>query len=438
MADVFFLLSLVHQIEIIMEIDLTNPYLGVIAICIILIFSYNFNLVAKYTNIPSVLLLILLGVLIKQGLTALHISSSKSLFVILELVGIVGLIMIVLEAALELELKKEKTTLILKSFFIALTALLATSVVTTYIIYQFIIADLFRAMIYAVPLSIMSSAIIIPSVGGLPKGKKEFLIYESAFSDILGIMLFYFLIENVDVPNVSSIIVNITSNIIGTIVIAVVVSYLLVLLLQQINSQVKLFLLISVLVLLYSIAKMLHFSALLIIIIFGLVLNNYNIFFGGSFKSWIKEERLIPVKKDFHVVTIESTFFVRTFFFVIFGMTLELTDLLDMNAALISLGIVAGIFVVRFICLKLYGMKYIIPELFVAPRGLISILLFFAIPVSFQFSQFSPGILLYTILISSIIMAVALVVKGKGTERVETLNFEDWDELDDGISNTSK
>ncbi len=417
-----------------MEIDFTNPYLGVIAICIILIFSYNFNLIAKYTNIPSVLLLILLGVFIKQGLIALYIDTGESLFTILEVVGIVGLIMIVLEAALELELKKEKTTLILKSFFIALTALLATSFLTAYIIYSFIIDNAFLSMVYAIPLSVMSSAIIIPSVAGLAKNKKEFLIYESAFSDILGIMIFYFILDNAETATVGAIIFNVTSNIISTILLSVVISYLLVLLLQQINSKVKLFLLISVLVLLYSVAKLLHFSSLLIVIVFGLVLNNYEIFFRGSFKSWIKENRLIPVIKDFQLVTMESTFIVRTFFFVIFGMTLEIADLLDMNAALISLGIITGILVIRYICLKLFRIKNILPELFVAPRGLITILLFFAIPVSFQSSKFSSGILLYTILISSIIMTAALVIKGKDPEQVESLNFEDWDDLDKEIS----
>ena len=46
-------------------------------------------------------------------------------------------------------------------------------------------------------------------------------------------------------------------------------------------------------------------------------------------RSWIREEKLKPVLGDFHMITIEAAFFIRTFFFVIFGMSLELTDLLD-------------------------------------------------------------------------------------------------------------
>ena len=134
------------------------------------------------------------------------------------------------------------------------------------------------------------------------------------------------------------------------------------------------------------------------------------------------------------MITIEAAFFIRTFFFVIFGMSLELTDLLDLNGALISIGIVASILLIRFICMKLFGMKHIVTELFVAPRGLITILLFFSIPATFQYAGFSPGILLYTILITSVIMAVVLVVKGKETERHEVLNFDNWDELDKEIT----
>ena len=47
-----------------------NPYLGVIAICVIVIFSYNLNIISRYTIIPSVFLLIGLGIAIRQGLQA--------------------------------------------------------------------------------------------------------------------------------------------------------------------------------------------------------------------------------------------------------------------------------------------------------------------------------------------------------------------------------
>jgi len=103
--------------------ELMNPYTGIIAGCIILILSYQFNWLSKTFNIPSVLLLILLGIGIRFGLDSLNISITGSLMDILVVIGIVGLIMIVLEAALELELTKEKRPMIVKSFFLSLFSL---------------------------------------------------------------------------------------------------------------------------------------------------------------------------------------------------------------------------------------------------------------------------------------------------------------------------
>ena len=96
-------------------------------------------------------------------------------FPILEVIGIIGLIMIVLEAALELELKKDKIKVILKSLIIATFglgfSLLAAAVILFYLVPDM---DWFTAILYATPLSILSSAIIIPSVGNLSEEKKEF------------------------------------------------------------------------------------------------------------------------------------------------------------------------------------------------------------------------------------------------------------------------
>ena len=77
-------------------------------------------------------------------------------------------------------------------------------------------------MIYAIPLSIMSSAIIIPSVGGLMGQKKEFMVYESTFSDILGIMFFYFMIESAEKDGFQEVATYIGLNILVTVVVSII------------------------------------------------------------------------------------------------------------------------------------------------------------------------------------------------------------------------
>tara|TARA_B110000503_G_C7140286_1_gene410556 strand:+ start:530 stop:1816 length:1287 start_codon:yes stop_codon:yes gene_type:complete len=403
--------------------EVINPYLAIIGISLIIILSYFFNIISQKTNVPSVLMLIVLGILIKQGMNFMGISAGNQLFSLLELLGIIGLIMIVLEAALDLHLTKEKWPIIWKSFSVALISLILSTAAIAYIINYFIIDDFFTCIIYAVPLSIMSSAIIIPSVGGLGEEKKEFMVYEGTFSDILGIMFFYFLIGNAGAENAQVVVWDVVSNISITIILSTLISYGLVLIFQKMNSQVKLFLLIAVLLILYSVGKLFHLSSLLIILIFGLVLNNNKLFFKGFLRKWLQPKKVKNILHDFHLVTMETAFVVRTFFFVLFGITITLASLLNLEVALISLAILAALYVVRIFAIKLFVQKDINPQIWLAPRGLITILLFFAIPAEYQTEAFDSGILLYTIIISCVIMAASLVAMGKKVIPVEDMTF---------------
>jgi len=390
-----------------------DTYALIIGISSVIIISFLFNIISKKTNIPSVLMLIILGVCIKEfGGEQVNTDVFANLSV-LEMVGNIGLIMIVLEAALDLDLKREKIGLILKSFFVALIALIASSFTIAYIIMYSIqdLPDLYKALIYAVPLSIMSSAIIIPSVGGLTGDKKEFMVYESTFSDILGIMFFYFLIGAEAGASTSEIALDVVKNIGVTVVVSILLSYALVYVFQKLKSQVKLFLIIAVLLLMYALGKKLHLSSLLIILFFGLVLNNTTLFFRGKLSKYVNKETVKPIMHDFHILTLESAFVIRTFFFVIFGMFITLKSLIDWKVTVISLTIIGALYAVRFLTLKSIVQKDITPQLYIAPRGLITILLFFVIEShpEFNIPKFNEGILLFVIIISSIIMTWALI-----------------------------
>jgi NhaP-type Na+/H+ or K+/H+ antiporter len=87
------------------------------------------------------------------------------------------------------------------------------------------------------------------------------------------------------------------------------------------------------------------------------------------------------------------------------------------------LGILAALYVVRILVIKLFVQKDIIPQIWLAPRGLITILLFFAIPAEYETEAFDSGILLYTIIISCIIMAASLVANGKKVIPVDDMTF---------------
>lgn len=388
-----------------------SSYDLIIGASVIIILSFFFNMISKVTNVPSVLMLIVLGVILKVGLDAKGVEVNFRPY--LEILGIVGLIMIVLEAALELKLERNKLMPILMAFVIALVGLFASAIVAVFILKQFIpdITDQ-QAWLYATPLSILSSAIIIPSVSELRKDKKEFHIYESTFSDILGIMMFYFLTGNVEQESGQSLI-GFSGNIVLTIVLSLIASYVIVLIFQNIKSHVKLFLLIAILLLLYAIGKKMHLSSLIIILIFGLLIANMELFFGGRLRKYLNLKKAQHIYEELHIITLETAFVIRTFFFVIFGVTISLVTLLDIDVAIVSMLIIASIYLIRFIMLRITIGKDIMPQIYIAPRGLITILLFYNIPKSVELETFNPGILLFVIIGTSLIMTGAMILEKK-------------------------
>ena len=403
--------------------EVFSTYNAIIAASSILILSFFFGEIAKKTNVPSVLMLIVLGLLIQFGVKESNIlgegkNLEQLLLPVLKLLGTVGVIMIVLEAALELKLEKDKYWSIAKALAIALVCLLSSTYVAALILHYTVDGMTMQlAMLYATPLSILSSAIIIPSVTSLEFTKKEFHIYESTFSDILGIMLFYYLLGDME-PDHAGGLLQFSATTILTLVLAFVASYLIIFIFQHIKSHTKLFLLIAVLLLLYAIAKKFHLSSLIIILVFGLVIANMGLFFRGKLGKYLVVEKANQIYEGLHVITLETAFVVRTFFFVIFGITITLSSMLSFNVALISLAIIASIYIIRWVILTIFFGKDTMPQVFIGPRGLITILLFYSIPDEMLVPGFDKGILLFVIIVTSLIMTWALISDNKVRSKI--------------------
>lgn len=403
-------------------------YYIIIAASLIIIFSYMFNRLADKSNIPAVLLLIALGILGRElvGFAGIEKSTILKTFTdikLLEVLGTLGLILIVLEAALELKIEKSKFALISKSFAVAFFGLFLCMFSIGGLLYFSFEMTWNTALIYATPLSIISSAIVIPSVVNLPEEQEEFHIYESTFSDILGIMAFYFLISLGESENGVLAVGDFSLSLIITIITSIVLSYALIYIFQNLETKIKLFLMIAVLFLLFSVGKLMHLSSLLVILIFGVVLNNNKVFFSGPLKKYIKPIALENIRETFLMITIESAFVIRTFFFVIFGFSIALSTLLDVKVALVSLIALVFIYIARFISLAPFYRKDLKQTLTIAPRGLITLLLFYSIPAHFQQGSFNSGILLFIIIISSLAMTFGLI-KNRSKNEEETLEVE--------------
>jgi len=418
-----------------------STYHLIIIFSITIIISYFFNLYAKKSGVPAVLMLIGLGISINYALRFSGVAKPD-LFPILEVLGVVGLILIVLEAALDLQLLKEKIGLIVKSFLVALIGLGATAYLAALALNFLIEVEVLNALLYTIPLSILSSAIILPSIGDLDKDKREFMIYESTFSDIIGIIGFYSVLTMVGSKSGESVYGEVLGNLALTVIISIIISYILIYVFQNIKGHVKLFLLIAILLLLYAIGKMFHLSSLIIILIFGMILNNYKVFFKGRLLKLLNIEKVDEVLDDMKVITAETAFVVRTFFFIIFGWSVYLGSLLSFKVIGIGLIILAIIYAIRAIVLFLFNGRDIVTQLFLAPRGLITILLFFAIPEEFTISKEFEGVLLFVILISCLTMTWSMIsnknklAKIREREEEEILNANDEIDKDDEIDIT--
>jgi len=400
-----------------------NVYWVLIAASLIVILSYFFNALASRTNIPSVLMLIITGFVISFFIE----FDSETLRPTLETLGTIGLVLIVLEAALDLHLEKGKAGLIGKSLIISLILLILTTFGIALIIKFFFEVNRFEATLYAIPLSIMSSAIIIPSVANLIGEDKEFLIIESAFSDILGIMLFYFLLDSVDLNGYGPISFHVAKNIGLTFIIAIAIGYLIIILIQKVTSEVKVFLPIAVLVLLFATGKLFHLSSLMFVLAFGLMLNNVDLFFKGFLRRYIIPEAYQELLFEIKLITLESSFLIRTFFFIVFGMSITLDGFNQLSVFMVAILALAIMYLFRWAALRLITPKRVFPALYVAPRGLITILLFYSIPAHHQIASFSPAILFLVIITSNLIMMYGLIRNGQGIEETPEETFYDAD-----------
>jgi len=398
-----------------------------ILLCGLIILSYLFSVVSQFIRVPSVLLLLFAGI----GFRTLAQAYDFDIHIPTEIVdglGVVGLIMIVLEAGLDLELSKNKTSLIRDSFLAGLLILILSAALLTAILYYLLHAEITKCIVYALPLSIMSSSIVLPSIHHLTKSKKEFLIYEASFSDILGILLFNYFTggEIFTLRSVGSF----SLSIVVSIVLSLVVSFLLFLLLAKSRTQIKFFLVFALLIVIYLGGKMLHLPSLLIILVFGLMVNNWEKIPSKRAGRLVPHQQLVGIRHFLHSITAESSFLVRTFFFVLFGFSIDLDFFGNRDVLFIGTMIVLALFLVRFLYLQFFFKTKLLPEVFLIPRGLVTIVLFYKIPTSMKLSNFDDDILFFIILATGIIMSVGMMLyKKKNDEIIEDPQFAERKEI---------
>ena len=354
-----------------------------IVLPLLIVFSYIFDLIARKTKFPSVILLMFTGILIRIGTTVYGVNEFGFLDNLIPVLGTIGLILIVLEGALELDITAEKFPVIIKGFLAAGIILILNIVAISLAFEHLLEMSAQSAVIYATPLSIISSAVAIPSSAGLREQEKEFVVYESTFSDILGIMVFNYAIRQFETNQAlvsAESLIALGLQILGVIVISLLITFCLFYLLQKIEHHVKFFLILALLILVYAFGKFFHLPALVTIFIFGLFLSNVKALLPDFMKQRLDIEATEKGLHEFHILTAESTFLVKTFFFLFFGFSIDVTAFTSADPFIYGLLIFGIILGLRYGYFILTTFKITpSPLVFISPRGLISILLFLQI-----------------------------------------------------------
>ena len=386
----------------------------IISLCLLLLIAYLFDLTSAWTKIPSVILLLLLGWIVRE-VTFFFDITLPDLTDTLPILGTIGLILIVLEGSLELELNKSKVGLIKKSSIGALLPLLILAFSIAYLLEYYGGYSFQASLMNAIPFCVISSAIAIPSVRNLSSNQQEFIIYESSLSDIFGVIFFNFIAYNTSFGLETF--GYFCLEILMIIAISFVATILLSFLLKKIKHHIKFVPIILLIILIYEISKIFHLPALIFILVFGLSIGNLDEL---RHYKWTQQFRLDLLNKEvakFKELIIEATFLVRALFFLLFGYLIKTSEIINPDTFVWALGIVALLFFLRFI--QLFVSKIpLFPLLFVAPRGLITILLFLGIAPENRVLLVNKSLIIQIILITAIIMMLGLMMTAKEKKKI--------------------
>lgn len=423
-----------------------------IVLPLLVVFSYLFDAIARKTKFPSVILLMFTGIIIRTATNLYGFTDFGFLDKLIPVLGTVGLILIVLEGALELDIKKEKLPVILKGFFAAALILILNIIAVSWAFENLLNLEHKTAVIFAIPLAIISSAVAIPSAAGLLNREKEFVVYESTFSDILGIMVFNYAIRQFESNQTlisAESIVALGLQIIGVIVVSLIITYLLFQLLQKIEHHVKFFLILALLVLVYAFGKFFHLPALVTIFIFGLFLSNVKALLPSFMQRYLDLNQTEKGLHEFHILTAESTFLVKTFFFLFFGFSISLVEFSSIAPFIYGVLIFGIMLLIRYLYFIVTTFKIKpSPLVYMSPRGLISILLFLQIKevtfVNTSGSIIDEQVLLVVILASMLMMALGTMKKPKQDSELESFTSSEETETNtldkflDGIADENE
>jgi potassium/hydrogen antiporter len=369
----------------------------------LLLFAYLVDIVGRRFRLPSVVLLIATGIALRHAMDPAGFNL-KWVDPIVPILGTLGLILIVLEGALDLEISRDRARLIAASSASALLGFgIALAGIAVFCAWSLGMSTA-AAVLAAIPFAVISSAVAIPSSAGLADRVREFVTYESSLSDILGVLVFYsWLGANGSVPDFAA---DLFGSGALSLVVALVVAPVVFYVVNRIEGHVRFLPLLAAIVFLYAGGKVLHLSPLVLVLVCGLVLNNPQLIRWHAWLRSIHSDDYGQTLKEFKGLVAELTFATKSFFFLMLGYWTDVRLMGGVSAWMTAIAVIAVIYASRFVVLGSLR-REVATLLWIAPRGLITVLLFLSATHTGTVDAFPFGAVMLIVLVTSTTTALA-------------------------------
>jgi potassium/hydrogen antiporter len=377
---------------------------AIIALSGLLIFAYLLDIVGRRFRLPSVILLLVTGMAARQLLDRLdvHLTWVNAL---VPVVGTLGLILIVLEGALDLALRRDRMTLIARSATAAVLGFAGCMVVLAALFHYSLGLDVFVAALAAIPFAVISSAVAIPSAAGLGQEPREFVTYESSISDIVGVLVFYAWLGSGG--ETGAFLGDLFGGGAISLLVAVAAALGLLHLINRIEGHVRFLPLLAGMMLIYGIGKELHLTPLVLVFVCGLLLNNPQLLGRAPWLGKLLRDGYDDTLKEFKGLVAELTFAVRSFFFLMLGYWTETRHMVSLQAWALAAAVVVVVYASRFAILGALRQNESRRLLWLAPRGLITVLLFLAAMETGTLESFPFGAVMLVVLSTAALTSLA-------------------------------
>jgi len=262
-----------------------------------------------------------------------------------------------------------------------------------------------QAAILATPFALISSAIAIPGSASLEPHAREFVVYESSASDIFGVLVFFALVNSG--ASVRGFLTALAGGGLLSLLLAFACSLILVFVTTRATAHVRFVPLLAGLFALYSAGELLHLSPLIMVLLFGLMLNNRAALVRVPLLSPLAGRISTATVKEFKVLVQELTFAVRGFFFFLLGYSTNLADFTQLRAWTAAALILVVVYSTRFAALRLFRRPLAASVTWVAPRGLITVLLYLDARQILHLPAYLDGTVLLVVFVSAVFLALS-------------------------------